>query len=252
MNVLERNPPSSDLTIRYGGGPLHFAELRFPKTAKPWPMVFNIHGGFWRARHSLAHAGHLCAGFTKAGFATCNVEYRRVGDEGGGWPGSLDDIRAAYEWLQGQSAELGFDGGRTVVVGHSAGGQLALCLAAYEPSVTSVVSLAGVLDLKRAYDLHLSDDAAVEFLGGTPQQVPERYWKASPMNLKVTARQAIVTGNADQTVPPDFSSKYVEVKHAIGEDVELVVIPQADHLDVIDPDSDAFQMVVRTVQKMLP
>jgi len=251
MSVLDEVPPRVDQRINYGSNRLQFVELRFPNSAKPWPVVFNIHGGFWRARHSLDHAGHLCAALTHAGFATCNVEYRRVGDEGGGWPGSLEDVRAAYKWLQEQGKGFGCDLERLVVMGHSAGGQLAICLGAYEPDVRLVVSLAGVLDLKRAYELHLSDDAVVEFLHGTPQQVPEHYWKASPMNLKVNACQAIIVGTADTTVPPELSRSYVDEKREIGEKVKLVEIAGADHLDLIDPRASIFAKVIGAIQNLM-
>lgn len=250
-SILESAPPKADRRIFYGSDPSQFAELRFPSGKKPWPCVINIHGGFWRARYGLSHAGHLCAALTAAGLATCNIEYRRVGQAGGGWPGSLEDVRQAYSYFHKRAQELGFDRERMIVIGHSAGGQLALCLAAHEPSLTGVVSLAGVLDLRRAYDLHLSNDAVIAFLRGTPQQVPAHYWKASPMNLKVTARQAIITGSADKVVPPEFSRAYARIKTSIGERVEFVEIPEAGHFDFIDPRTNAFAAVVKAVSKLV-
>src|SRR5258707_15594657 len=104
----------------------------------------NIHGGFWRAAYDFTHAGHLCAGLAEAGFATYNVEYRRLGNPGGGWPGSFEDVRNAYGYLRQHAHELNFDPNRILVMGHSAGGQLALCLAGHEPTITRAVSLAGV------------------------------------------------------------------------------------------------------------
>ncbi len=251
QSILELAPPKADQRIRYGSDPLHFADLRFPTGKKPWPLVINIHGGYWRAAYDLAHAGHFCAGLTKAGFATCNVEYRRVGNPGGGWPGTFEDIRNAYAYLRQHAGELGLDHERIVVTGHSAGGQLALCLAGHEPTLTRVVPLAGVLDLQRAYDLHLSHDAVVEFLHGTPEQVPEHYREASPMNLKVTAHQAVIAGTSDDVVPPDFTSKYAARKKAAGENVELVEIPSVGHFELIDPRTEAFKIVLKTVQHLI-
>jgi acetyl esterase/lipase len=251
QSILETEPPKPDRRVYYGTGALHFADLRFPAGPKPWPVVVNIHGGFWRARYDLTHAGHFCAALTTAGIATCNLEYRRSGNPGGGWPGTLDDIRAAYRYLSKNADRFGFDRDRIVVSGHSAGGHLALCLAGYEPEVRSVLSLAGVLDLKRAYELHLSNDAVLEFLGGTPSQVPESYWKASAMNLKVNARQVIVTGSADESVPPELSRHYVDMKRSCGEAVELIDIPQARHMDLINPESSAFPVVLRAVQSLI-
>ena len=110
-------------------------------------------------------------------------------------------MRCAYRHLLQNAAGLGIRSAPAVILGHSAGGQLALCLAAHEESVQNCVSLAGVLDLRRAWQLHLSNDAVVEYLGGTPEQVPEHYREASPMELTIaTARQVIVHGLADERI----------------------------------------------------
>jgi acetyl esterase/lipase len=252
QSVHELTPPAADQRVSYGSGPFHFADLRFPTTKKPWPVIVNIHGGFWRSRYDLKHAGHFCAALAKTGFATCNVEYRRVGNPGGGWPGSLEDIREAFRFATRQGAAVGFDVERIAVVGHSAGGQLALALAAYEPELNRVVSLAGVLDLKRAYELHLSNDAVVGFLQGTPEQLSDTYREASPIDLIVKARQIIIAGSEDDVVPPDFSRDYVERKKPLGEPVELIEIANANHDDVIDPRSQAFPIILQAIQKLLP
>jgi dipeptidyl aminopeptidase/acylaminoacyl peptidase len=137
-------------------------------------------------------------------------------------------------------------------MGHSAGGQLALCLAAHEPHVTAVVSLAGVVDLQRAYQLHLSHDAVVEFLRGTPSEVPDHYREAEPMQLSIAkARQWLIHGTSDDDVPPSFSRDYVALKKKRSgkqqEDLHLLEIPNATHLDVIDPSSKAWPKVEQIV-----
>jgi acetyl esterase/lipase len=250
-SILDVAPPPADQQVRYGSDPLQFADVRFPSGRRPWPLVINIHGGFWRAAYDLKHAGQFCAALTKAGFVTINVEYRRVGNPGGGWPGTFEDIRNAYGYFRQHAHELNSNPERMVVTGHSAGGQLALCLAGHEATVTALVSLAGVADLLRAYELHLSHDAVVEFLHGTPQQVPEHYREASPMSLKVTARQAIITGSDDDTVPPEISRDYAAKKKAAGEHVELLEIRKANHFDLIDPRTEAFKIVLKSIQKLL-
>src|SRR5438045_2159464 len=90
--ILTLTPPPADQRIVYGPGPQHFGDLRLPAGSGPHPVIVYIHGGFWRAEYDLAHAGHACAALTAAtGAASWNVEYRRVGDAGGGWPGTLLD-----------------------------------------------------------------------------------------------------------------------------------------------------------------
>src|SRR5579859_2341284 len=182
--ILSRQPPPADKRLAYGSDPNQFLDLRLPHKGKAGglsPLVINIHGGFWRAKYNLDHAAHLCAALTAAGLATANLEYRRVGNPSGGWPGTFADIRAAYQFLVQRADAEHFDQKKLVVVGHSAGGQLALCLAAHEPTVSRVISLAGVVDLQQAYQLHLSNNAVVEFLRGTPIEVPEHYQEADPM-----------------------------------------------------------------------
>jgi acetyl esterase/lipase len=240
-----------DFRIQYGADPLQFADVRVPSSKKPWPVVMNIHGGFWRAKYDLIHTNEFCAAITSAGFVTFNVEYRRVGNLGGGWPGTFDDIRRSFQYLLEHASELGFDPEHILVIGHSAGGHLALCLAAHEPKLTRVISLAGVTDLNKAYEQHLSNNAVVEFLGGTPKQVPELYRQASPLTMKVQARQAVITGLADDTVPPAFSRDYAKAKAAVGEIVEHNEIANANHFDLIDPRSEAFQIILKIIQEMM-
>lgn len=246
-DILSLAAPKTDARVAYGADENQFVDLRLPKGKGPHALAINIHGGFWRAKYDLGHAGHLCAALTAKGIATGNVEYRRVGNAGGGWPGTFADVRAAYQLLLQKAGRYEFDARRVVVVGHSAGGQLGLCLAAHETGVAAVISLAGVVDLQRAYALHLSHDAVVEFLGGTPAEVADHYREADPMKLKIAARQWMVHGAADDVVPPTFSRDYVSAKQKMKEDVRLVEIAGAGHFDVIDPRAGAWKGVERVV-----
>ncbi|MGC1449016.1 MAG: alpha/beta hydrolase [Candidatus Sulfotelmatobacter sp.] len=255
-DILTLPPPPADARLAYGSDPNQFLDLRVPssreKSKPPYPLIINIHGGFWRAKYHLDHAGHLCAALTAKGMATANVEYRRVGNDGGAWPGTFADIRSAYQFLVQNALPHNLDSKRIVVMGHSAGGQLALCLAAHESNVTRVVSLAGVVDLQRTYKLHLSNDAVVEFLRGTPSEVPDHYREADPMELSASqACQWLIHGSADEIIPPDFSRDYVAAKQKrLGrekEDVHLLAIAGATHFDVIDPRTQAWKQVEETV-----
>jgi acetyl esterase/lipase len=252
-DFLSQPQPPPDERVAYGADSNQFLEVRLPRTKQPHPVqshpvLLNIHGGYWRAKYDLVHAGHLCEALRAAGIATFNTEYRRVGNAGGGWPGTFEDIRSAYRFVQQEHTRFHLDLDRFVVMGHSAGGQLALCLTAHEPSVRHVISLAGLVDLRKAFALHLSNDAVVEFLGGNPDTVPDHYREADPTDLSIPkARQWLLHGADDDTVPPEFSLDYVAQKKKVGESVDLLEIPHAGHFDLIDPASAAFKQVASTV-----
>jgi acetyl esterase/lipase len=247
-DILSRPQPPPDERVAYGADPNQFLEIRLPRAQGPHSVLLNIHGGFWRAKYDLAHTGHLCEALRAAGVATFNIEYRRVGNAGGGWPGTFEDIRAAYRFVQQERSRFHLDLDRLIVMGHSAGGQLALCLAAHETSLHRAISLAGVVDLKKAFALHLSHDAVVEFLGGKPDAVPEHYREADPMELTAPhTQQWLLHGSDDDTVPLELSRDYVMQKKKLGEPAELLEIRRAGHFDLIDPASEAFKQVKSTV-----
>ncbi len=253
QDILDIPPPAADARLSYGADPNQFGDLRLPQTNGPFPLVMNIHGGFWRSKFDLAHAGHLCAALAAKGIATWNIEYRRVGDPGGGWSGTFEDIRAAYRYLPHIAKLHNVDSTRVLIMGHSAGGQLAICLAAHESSITRVVSLAGVVDVRQAWEQQLSDNAVAAFLGGRPEEKPEHYRVADPMQLKINhaTTQMLIHGAGDDIVPSYFSRQYVEQKKNHGEDVQYVEISNAGHLDLIDPSSNAWRIVEGTVRHML-
>ncbi len=246
-DILSLAAPKADARIAYGSDENQFLDFRRPSGSGPQTLAIVIHGGYWRAKYDLVYMGHLCAALTSKGIVTANLEYRRVGNAGGGWPGTFADIRAAYQFLLQSAQQNGFDTKRVVAIGHSAGGQLALCLAAHEPGVRAAISLAGVIDLQRAYELHLSNDAVVEFLGGTPAEVADHYREADPMKLAIRARQWLVHGAADDVVPPSFSRDYARTK--AKENIRLAEIAGAGHFDVVDPRSPAWKDVESAVME---
>jgi acetyl esterase/lipase len=251
-DILTLPPPPADARLPYGSDPNQFGELRVPKTGGPFPVVINIHGGYWRAKYDLKHAGHLCAALTAKGLATWNLEFRRVGNAGGGWPNTFEDVRRGYHYVSQISQRYNLDSSKVLVMGHSAGGQLALCLAGHETSLKRVISLAGVVDLQQAWELHLSDNAVVAFLGGEPRSVPEHYREADPMQLKISqATQWLIHGASDDTVPPFLSRNYTEQKKKRGENVHYLEISTAGHFDLIDPRSSAYPKVEGAVLHML-
>ena len=252
QHVLTNAPPPADFRLRYGSDENQFGDLRLPKNKGLHSVVMMIHGGYWRARYDLIHAGHLCAALAKAGLATWNLEYRRVGNPGGGWPGTFEDITSGFLFLKQIAEKYKLNEKKIMVMGHSAGGELALCLGGHQNSVRGALSLAGLVDLHRAWELHLSNDAVVEFLGGTPDTVAEHYHEASPAEVAMPHLvQRLIHGVKDDIVPIEMSRHYRDAKKKRGENVELIELANADHFDVIDPQSKAWPIVEKTILKIL-
>ncbi|MBZ2185369.1 MAG: alpha/beta hydrolase fold domain-containing protein [Bryobacter sp.] len=251
QSILERKPPAPGERIAYGQDPLQFAHLRVPPGKGPWPVVINIHGGFWRAAYDLEHNGHLCEALGAKGIATFSLEYRRIGNPGGGWPGTLDDVRAAALHLRRIAPAKRLDTRHCITLGHSAGGQLALFLAAELRWIRAAISLAGVADLRRALELKLSKEVMRDFLGATPAEHPERYRLASPIERLPLGRPAVlIHGEADDIVPLEIARRYAEAARAQGDRVMLDVLP-GGHFELIDPQSAQWATVERRVLEML-
>ena len=266
ISVLDRPPPSFDARIRYGSDPIQFAELRFPNGKGPFPLLFVVHGGFWQSRYDLSHIGHLCTAFTSRGVITCNVEYRRIGNPGGGWPGTFQDISLATRIIvQTTSSDPRFDHARTAILGHSAGGHLALWLAGshrisrgsplhldQRQAITKAISLAGVSDLRLAWKQKLGHGVVTRLMGGTPDKYPDRYNAGSPIELLPTdASQALVHGTDDDTVPLSQSEAYVEKAEKLGDWPTLVKLDGFGHYELIDPESEAWPPVAQAVLSTL-
>src|SRR5262249_25478546 len=143
LDILQLSPPPRGECIAYGNDPLQFAELRLPPGTGTSPVAIIIHGGFWRAAYNLDHIRHLCVALNEAGVATWSLEYRRLGNPGGGWPGTFEDVVAGGKYLQSTTDKYNLDRNRIIALGHSAGGQLALWLASQQ-QLGGVVCLAGV------------------------------------------------------------------------------------------------------------
>src|SRR5262245_25236824 len=129
QGILDVPPAPPGMRVAYGSDQFQFGELRVPSGRRPHPVAIVIHGGYWRARYDLAHIGHLCEALTKQGIATWSLEYRRIGNPGGGWPGTFEDIRAGAAHVEQIAKEHSLDLKRVVATGHSAGGHLVLWLA---------------------------------------------------------------------------------------------------------------------------
>jgi acetyl esterase/lipase len=246
QSILELAPPRADARIAYTSGMSHFGDLRIPRGKGPHPVVVYLHGGYWRVAYDLTHAGHICAALTKAGYATWNLEYRRLGEPGGGWPGTLDDVLQGAQYLSKLTSKYALDLANVVAAGHSAGGQLALWLAAQKgaPPLRGVTSLAGVCDLRRAWELKLSDTVVEQFMGGTPRQVPKHYDLASPIELlPMKTPQRLLHGTADAIVPFEMSERFAKA----SKNAKLIRLNGAGHFELIDPRAKEWPTVLKSV-----
>ena len=245
QNILELTPPKPDAQISYGVSPFQFGHLRVPEGAGPHPVAIVIHGGYWRAAYDLLHIGHLCEALRQKGCATWSLEYRRIGNPGGGYPGTFDDVLAGARHLESIAAAHRLDLRRVAVTGHSAGGHLALYLGIKQPlPLRGVVALAPVADLRRAFELELSHNAAQELIGGPPGKFPDRYRAASPIEmLPAHLPQRLLHGDADDVVPIELSRRYESAARAAGDDCRLIPLPGSGHFELIDPRTKQFAVV---------
>ena len=244
--------------VAYGDHPDQVGNLHLPLGDGPWPVVVLIHGGFWKWGYDRALMAPLARDLAARGLAVWNIEYRRVGQVGGGWPGTLEDVAAANDAVAGLE---GVDADRVVTVGHSAGGHLALWLAARHhiaagqpgagPRVRpcGAVSQAGVTDLARAAAEGLGGGACDALLGGTPGEVPERYAAASPAALlPLGVPVLLIHGGRDDIVPPGQSRAFAHAARAAGDAWELAEFADADHFDVIEVGHPSWDVVVAWIE----
>jgi acetyl esterase/lipase len=258
-------PLITPLRLAYGTGEFQFGDLYLPEKAGPYPVAILIHGGYWRAHFGLDLMHGLAADLARRGIAAWNIEYRRVGNVGGGWPGTFLDVAQATDYLRTIAIASPLDLERIVPVGHSAGGHLAFWLAARQriaraspvsPHETSlipagVLSLAGVLDLKQAYALHLSNDAVVGLLGARPDEDWARYMAASPGELlPLGIPQVLIHGTADGHVPLQVSRDYAAAAKLAGDPITYLELPGVDHFAIIDPATESWQRIVRELDRL--
>jgi acetyl esterase/lipase len=243
--ILDREAPPADFRISYGPEPRQFGDLRVPRPGSAkHPVAVVLHGGFWRSRFTLDYMGHLCRSLQRAGIATWNLEYRSVGDAGGGWPGTFDDAAAGAAHLSEIADEHHLDVARIVTVGHSAGGQLALWLASKQLS-RGCVSLGGVAALKRAWELGLSNSVVAELLGGGPNEVPERYRAADPIELvPLGVPQRLFHGQGDTIVPLEIAERYAEAARAKGDDAKVIAL-DGGHFEPVEPETNQWAAAVK-------
>lgn len=250
-------PPAP--AVHYGDHPNQVANLHLPggRGQGPFPVVVLLHGGFWGAGWDRTLMTPLARDLVDRGIAAWNVEYRRVGEEGGGWPGTIQDVAAAVDHLDVIEEA---DSGRVVTCGHSAGGQLALWVAGRhklrpglpgaEPKTQAcgAVALAPVADFAAAWESGFAREQLIGLLGGGPDDVPDRYRCTDPARLTpLGVPSVLVHGGADQVVPVAQSRAFARA--AAGQ-AKLLDFPDADHFDVIEPQHAAWHAVTESLPRL--
>ena len=266
--IQEMPPPPAGKRLRYGPEPAQFGELRVPADGNgPYPVLMLLHGGCWLAQFGLDYFEHLADALTRElKVATWNVEYRRLGNSGGGWPGTFRDAATAADHLKIISDEYALDTESVIGLGHSAGGHLALWLAGRgqleasgelyverPQALQAVVGLAAIGDLAGYGDLPGGCNAVVsELMGGDAKQQHQRYQQGSPLALlPLGIPQWLIQGEHDGIVPPALARRYVNKAKDAGDRVSLIEIPGAGHFDPAIPGSMAWAEVKKAVQAAL-
>lgn len=283
--VLDRPSAKPELKIAYGSDALQFGELWLPKGAGPHPVVLLIHGGCWQAAlPGTELMWHMADDLGRNGYAVWNIEYRRIGHAGGGYPGTFLDVAAAADKLRELAPKYHLDLQRVAAVGHSAGGHLALWAAA-RPNllagsplrgaelldgarplnaavplpIRGVVGLAPIPDLQgfSRYGVACGAQETVDALIDAPKRgKPAAYADTSifellPLNRAAPVRQIVIHGAFDSIVPPFAGMQYRERAKAKGDTVEVKVIPEAGHFEVIAPWTDAWREVRTAIDAVM-
>lgn len=259
----------ADMRVEYGSDSNQFGELRIPAGRGPHPVVVLIHGGCFKAAYaSLRDMAPMGDALKALGIATWNVEYRRLGQPGGGWPGTHQDVGRAVDQLRTLAETYRLDLNRVVVVGHSAGGHLAMWAASRsrippasalyvnDPlKVRGVVDLAGPVDLSAnidGYEGLCKDTVITSLLGGTPATEPERYAQASPRRLlPLGVPQVLILGQYEEFVPLALAQEYVAAARQAGDTVRLEVISGVGHFEIASPRASTWPRVRSSIRALL-
>ena len=244
--MLTRNSEPPDAVLRYAAHDDGLVDVHLPAgPSRPRPLVFLVHGGFWRQEYDRRHVRPMANALAAHGYVVAVPEYRRVGGAGG-WPATGEDVDAALRALPRLLAGTGVDTTTTTLVGHSAGGHLALWLANQPHALERVVALAPVGNLRKAAEHGMGGGGVVELLGGTPEQVPDAYDAADPatrMGTRPDTEVVLVHGAADEDVPVQSSRGLA----ARFDWIDYRELAGAGHFELIDPLSGEWPEVRRAI-----
>jgi len=266
--ILARDAPKADAHIAYGPAPQQFGELWLPSAKGPAPVIILVHGGCWlKMLPGLECLRHMARALSQQGYAVWNVEYRRLGEEGGGYPGTLLDVAHAADHVRDLAGQYPLDLSRVIAVGHSAGGTMALWLAgrrnlsrtsplySADPiRIDAVVNVAGPSDLEQfaPHSPGICMPGTLEtFVGKASRGNEDVYADTSPASLlPLRIPQVLVYGIYDPAAPPYLGKQYLDTAHAKGDDVRLITIPDAGHFEMVAPWTPAWKVVADVVDQL--
>jgi len=267
-DYLALRGPAPTTHVHYGTAPSQFAQLFRPEGKGPFPVVVLVHGGCWTvAFGGITQMRSVAGALVAQGIAVWNVEYRRVDEEGGGYPGTYEDMHAALDSLQSHAGQYQLDTSRIVAMGHSAGGQLVQWIAGRNkiaPSsplyranmlpVNNIISLGGLADLQHEKELiKTSCERDISQLAGQPSaERPDIYSDTNAASLTPNgSRTVLITGELDTISPPRVAHDYAAKATRAGDHAEVLILPGASHYDEISAGSPAWQMVLPVIKEML-
>lgn len=261
-DALRFESPEPDHRIAYGSHPLQFGNLRLPDGDGPHPVVAFVHGGCWLSMFDLTYAGQAAQAIADAGFAVWSIEYRRIGDEGGGWPATYLDVGSGFDHLRELAGPHALDLSRVVAAGHSAGGALALWAAArdkVDPAselyardplpVQAVFALAPAADLEGLEEGGTCGGVVGRLMGGSPVEHPDRYAAASPMQLApVGVPQTLLIGRLDGDWAPPGRAYYNRALTVGDFEVRVVDLPDSGHFEMLVPSTSTWPRVLAALR----
>jgi len=264
-DLSARPQPKPDATIAYGDDEMQKVDIWVPAGQGPFPTVLMVHGGCWTTSIADRSLMNWIAGDLRArGIAVWNIDYRGVDRTGGGYPGTFLDAGAAADALAEHAARFHLDTGRIVAVGHSAGGHLALWLAARPKlpghsalrttrplPIAHVISLGGLPDLEATAaspDNGCGIDVVPQLVGA-PGSRPDVYADTSiPRLLPIGVPQDLVNGREDRIIPARLGTGYEAQARRAGDTVALHVVPATGHVELVTPDADAWIAARRLIR----
>ena len=256
----------ADHRIAYGEHPDQFGELRLPDGTGPFPVAVVLHGGCWLSQYDLGYMAGISESLTRQGIAAWTIEYRRTDNEVSGWPTTFHDVALGLAYLATLADLYPLDLDRVVLTGHSAGGHLALWLASRRqlpsdgpPEIPEALPLAGVVGLAAIADLTGyaegtggCNKAAMQFMGGTPAEMPDRYASADPIDLLPCQTPVwLIQGALDPIVPVDQAHRYAAAAREHGERPRLTIVEGEGHFDMADPRSESWRAAAEAIAEFL-